>query len=202
MQNQVVVYDNGELELKVSVENESVWLNRVQMAELFDRDIKTIGKHINNDLATLLDTDRIDNIFNVGKDDSKKGYIYILKSLSNDDRITTKRNLYKIGFSTIDVETRIKNAKLEPTYLMADVAIVSSFEVYNINPHKLEQLIHKFFSYSCLDIDIVDAKGDIYKPREWFIVPLDVIEEVIELIISAKIINYKYDIENEKIISI
>ena len=48
MQKQVIVYDNGELELNVSIKNESVWLNRVQMAELFDRDIKTIGKHINN----------------------------------------------------------------------------------------------------------------------------------------------------------
>ncbi|MCB4782599.1 MAG: virulence RhuM family protein, partial [Sulfurovum sp.] len=44
----VVVYDSGEIELKVSVVNESVWLNRHQIAELFDRDIKTIGKHINN----------------------------------------------------------------------------------------------------------------------------------------------------------
>ena len=48
MQNQIIVYNNGELELKVSVENESVWLNRNQLSELFDRDVKTIGKHINN----------------------------------------------------------------------------------------------------------------------------------------------------------
>jgi len=47
-QNQIIVYNNGELELKVSVENESVWLNRNQLSELFDRDVKTIGKHINN----------------------------------------------------------------------------------------------------------------------------------------------------------
>jgi len=44
----LVVYNNGEIELKVSVENETVWLNRQQMAKLFDRDVKTIGKHINN----------------------------------------------------------------------------------------------------------------------------------------------------------
>ena len=46
--NQVIIYNNGELELKVSIDNETVWLNRQQMAKLFDRDIKTIGKHINN----------------------------------------------------------------------------------------------------------------------------------------------------------
>ncbi len=44
----IIVYNDGELELKVSVEQESVWLNRNQIAELFGRDVKTIGKHINN----------------------------------------------------------------------------------------------------------------------------------------------------------
>ena len=48
MKNQVIIYNDGEIELKVSFEKESVWLNRNQLAELFDRDVKTIGKHINN----------------------------------------------------------------------------------------------------------------------------------------------------------
>lgn len=46
--SEIVIYNDGELELKVSVENETVWLNRNQIAELFDRDVKTIGKHIGN----------------------------------------------------------------------------------------------------------------------------------------------------------
>ncbi len=44
----IVVYNDGELELKVSVNIETVWLNRTQLSELFGRDVKTIGKHINN----------------------------------------------------------------------------------------------------------------------------------------------------------
>jgi hypothetical protein len=48
MKNQAIIYNDGEIELKVSLEKESVWLNRNQLAELFDRDVKTIGKHINN----------------------------------------------------------------------------------------------------------------------------------------------------------
>ena len=44
----IIVYNDGELELKVSLENETVWLNRNQIAELFGRDVKTIGKHITN----------------------------------------------------------------------------------------------------------------------------------------------------------
>ncbi|MEA1956247.1 MAG: RhuM family protein [Campylobacterota bacterium] len=43
-----VIFNDGELELNVSVNNETVWLNRNQISELFGRDIKTIGKHINN----------------------------------------------------------------------------------------------------------------------------------------------------------
>ena len=164
--------------------------------------LRSLGKGLsdNGSLVTELDTDRADNLFNIVEDDSKNGYIYILKSLSNDDKISTKRNLYKIGFSTTAVETRIRNAKQDPTYLMADVQIISSFEIYNVNPYKLEQLIHKFFSNSCLDVDIVDGTGMIHKPREWFVAPIEVIEEAIELIINGEIINYKYDLNSEKIV--
>jgi len=95
---------------------------------------------------------------NVTQDDIESGYIYILKSLSRDDRIITKRNLYKIGFSTIPVEERIKNAENDPTYLMSKVQIVETFQCFNVNPHKLEQLLHKFFAKSCLNIDITDNK--------------------------------------------
>jgi len=143
------------------------------------------------------DETQIEGLFYIQPQDIQKGYIYILKSLSQEDRIQTKRNLYKIGFSTTKVETRVKNASQDPTYLMAEVKIVSVFEVYNINPQKLEQLIHKFFSNSCLDIDIVDNKGVIHKPREWFIVPLNVIKKAIELIINGEIVHYHYDAINE-----
>ena len=135
----------------------------------------------------------------ITSDDKQNGYIYIVSSLSKDDRISTKSNLFKIGFSTTEVATRIKNAKKDPTYLMAQVKTVASYEVYNVNPHKLEQLIHKFFSNTCLDIDILDEKGSIHRPREWFIVPLDIIEEAIELIINGKIINYHYNELSEQI---
>ncbi len=164
--------------------------------------LRSLGKGLYEDGYFVSEhEDRIMNDLNqIAKEDTQNGYIYILKSLSNDDRIATKRNLYKIGFSTTDVETRIKNASQDPTYLMADVQVVSVFEVYNVNPHKLEQLIHKFFSNSCLDIDIVDEKGSIHKPREWFVAPLNVIEEAIELIISGKIVDYIYDYNKETII--
>lgn len=143
----------------------------------------------------------LNKLHNITDDDKQNGYIYILKSLSTDDRIATKRNLYKIGFSTTTVETRIKNAKEDPTYLMADVKTMAAYEVYNVNPHKLEQLIHQFFGNSCLDIDIVGDNGKVHRPREWFVAPLEAIEEAIELIINGRIVDYRYDSSSERIVS-
>jgi len=105
-----------------------------------------------------------------------------------------------IGYSTIPVAQRIKNAIHEPTYLMAPVKIKSVYETYNMNTQKFEQLIHRFFGKVCLNIDIFGDDGKRYTPREWFIAPFEIIEEVIYLIISEKIINYRYDDKNEKLI--
>lgn len=164
--------------------------------------LRSLGKGLYDDGYFVSEhEDRVlDKLSQINSEDKQNGYIYILKSLSSDDRIVTKQNLYKIGFSTTDIETRIKNAKKDPTYLMAEVQTVSAYEVYNVNPHKLEQLIHKFFSSSCLDIDIVDGNGKVHRPREWFITPLEVIEEAVALIISGKIIDYRYDEINDVII--
>ena len=139
---------------------------------------------------------------NISVEDKSTGYIYVLKSNSEDDRIKTMANLFKIGFSSTSIEDRIKNAENEPTYLMAAVSLVSAYETYNINPHKLEQLLHKFFGHSCLNIDIQGTDGQIHRPREWFIAPINVIESSIELIISGAIVNYKYDSETERIVEV
>ena len=142
----------------------------------------------------------LDGLSQINENDRQNGYIYVLKSLSKDDRILTKRNLHKIGFSTTPVNDRIKNAKNDPTYLMADVKVVAVFEVYNINPQKLEQLIHRFFTKSRLDLEIVGSDGKIYHPKEWFIAPLKVIEEAINLLINGRIVDFEYDEEKEEIV--
>jgi len=87
------------------------------------------------------------------------GWIYILKSASTNPTITGISNLYKIGFSYVPVDDRIKNAKTEATYLYADVKKVATYACYNRNADKLEQLIHRFFGYVCLDVDLFDERG-------------------------------------------
>ena len=129
----------------------------------------------------------------VNEGDIEFGYIYILKSKSNKQEIREIQHLYKIGFSETTVEDRIKNASQEPTYLMADVRIVVTYKCYNMNPQKLEQLLHNFFGNSCLNIDVFDNEGNRHTPREWFIAPLGIIDEAIRLILTGDIVKYRYD---------
>jgi hypothetical protein len=135
----------------------------------------------------------------ITEEDKEAGYIYVLKSKSKDSRIASISNLYKIGYSKTDITERIKNAEKEPTYLMAPVEYIAGWQCYNLNPQKFEQLIHNFFGKACLEIDVFDEKGKRHTPREWFIAPLNIIEQAITLIISGEIIRYRYDTENETI---
>ena len=84
--------------------------------------------------------------------------------------------------------------------MFADVEIIDSRVCYNVNTQKLEGLIHRFFAEACLNIDLLDKSGKRYMPREWFVVPLNIIYEVIELIINGSIVNYKYDYNNSQVI--
>lgn len=142
----------------------------------------------------------IEKFSSITEEDEEAGYIYVLKSKSTDNRITSMKNLFKIGYSKTEVTERIKNAEREPTYLMAPVDYIAGWKCYNMNPQKFEQLIHNFFGNSCLEIDVFDEKGKRYTPREWFIAPIEIIEQTIELIINGKVINYRYDAENTTII--
>lgn len=137
---------------------------------------------------------------NIDEEDEAAGFIYILKSKSDKQEIKEINNLFKIGFSKVSVEERIKNAAQEPTYLMADVKIIMAYKCYNMNPHKLEQLVHGFFGRACLNVDVFDLNGNRHTPREWFIAPLHIIEQAIHYIIAGAIIKYKYDDINEEIV--
>ena len=136
----------------------------------------------------------------ITEDDDATGYIYVLSSLSSNPEIQATQDLYKIGFSRTHIEDRIKNAESEPTYLMAAVSIVTVFQCYNMNPQKLEQLLHTFFGAACLNIDIFDKNGQRHTPREWFVAPLNIIEDAINLVLNGEIVHCKYDLEIQKIV--
>lgn len=145
--------------------------------------------------------EQFDNHFSgITDEDKESGFIYILKSKSDKPDIKDIKHLYKIGFSTTTVEERIKNAAQEPTYLMDEVRIVMTYKCFNMNTHKLELLLHNFFGSSCLNVDVFDNLGNRHTPREWFIAPLDIIEQAVQLIISGEIVKYRYDGEKEEIL--
>lgn len=159
--------------------------------------LRSLGKRLSNAGYAIKDNLEITTIEH---EDSEMGYIYVLKSLSDNPNIALTKNLFKIGFSTTSVEDRIKNAEQDPTYLMAPVSIVSTYRCFNMNPQRFERLIHRFFNESCLDIEITDNSGKKYIPKEWFIAPIVVIGKVIELIIKGEIVNYTYDKNTELIV--
>jgi len=168
--------------------------------------LRSLGKAlIKNGKAVTANIDKFDEDFlktfnNITDEDDETGFIYLLKSDSMDENISSIANLHKIGYSKSDVTERIKNAENEPTYLMASVSIVGIWQCFNMNPQKFEQLLHNFFGMTCLDLDVFDDNGKRHRPQEWFIVPIEAINQAIEMIINGSIINYRYDQESESIV--
>lgn len=136
----------------------------------------------------------------LGEGDAATGFIYVLRSLSTDARIQGIPHLHKIGFSRQPVVNRIKNAPQEPTYLLAEVEVIAEYQVGNVNPQKLELLLHRFFAEACLNLDVFDQAGQRHSPREWFVVPLPVIDQAIRLLLAGQILDYAYDPERQQLV--
>ena len=97
------------------------------------------------------------------------------------------------------MERRIANARLDPTFLMADVEIVATYELYNINRAKLENLIHQVFGAARLDVEIKDRFGQPIVPKEWFLAPLFAVDEAVSRIRDGTITGYVYDPKTAKL---
>ncbi len=125
--------------------------------------------------------------------DLESGAIYVLRSKSDHPTIAEHRDLiHKIGVTGGSVEARVANAAKDATYLLAGVEIIASYSLFNINRVKLEALIHRVFAAAQVDLTINDRFGNPVKPREWFLVPLNVIDEVVSRIRDGSIIDYRY----------
>ncbi|WP_420393247.1 GIY-YIG nuclease family protein [Acuticoccus sp.] len=134
-------------------------------------------------------------------DDLASGTIYVLRSKSDHPLVAADRGiLHKIGVTGGNVARRIANVKLDPTFLMADVEIVATYELFNINRTKLENLIHRVFDPARLDIEITDRFGNPVIPREWFLVPRFVVDEAVERIKDGTITEYTYDPQTARLV--
>lgn len=155
-----------------------------------DIKFRTITKNLSVDGYSIVDcsymtTEELEQHFTLNDNDVESGTIYVLRSKSTRPEISSIKNLYKIGFTVTSVESRIANARNEPTYLCADVEVVATWKVYNVKSSTFEALIHKLFAAVQLQVAI-----DGHQPKEWFVVPFNIIEEAVTAIISGKLIEY------------
>lgn len=155
-----------------------------------DIKFRTITKNLSVDGYSIMDCSEMspedfEECFTLTDKDVESGTIYVLRSKSSRPEIAAIKDLYKIGFTVTSVESRIANAKNEPTYLCADVEVVATWKVYNVKSSTFEALIHKLFALVQLQVTV-----DGHRPKEWFIVPFKVIEEAVTAIISGKPIEY------------
>ena len=127
-------------------------------------------------------------------EDQASGTIYVLRSKSNHPLVATNREVvHKIGVTGGDISRRLGAAKIDPTFLMAEVEIVAIYKLFNINRAKLERLIHRIFEPARLNIEVKDRFGNSVIPQEWFLVPLLAIDEAVAKIKDRSISELVYD---------
>jgi len=171
-----VIYDNGT--------ESDLLLRSLQRALNKDKASRRIDKLDLGPLFSNLEAE----------DDIQTGYIYVLRSQSEDPFIQEHRSIiHKIGVTGGDVKKRVANAKKDPTYLLADVEIVAEFKLMNIDRTKLEALLHKFFDSARLDVKLEDRFGIPVQPKEWFFLPLSVVQEAVEKIRAGSLHQFQYD---------
>lgn len=171
-----VIFDNG---------TESGMLMRSLQRQLNEDEA---GRRISDPAPGPLFADRADD------GETETGTIYVLRSKSDHPVVAEHRQvMHKIGVTSGSVEGRIVGAERSSTYLLAGVEVVATYKVYGVNCQKLESLIHKVFSAAQINLSIPDRFGHMVKPREWFLVPIGVIDEAVQRIRDRSILSYRYD---------
>lgn len=171
-----VIFDNG---------TESGMLMRSLQRQLNEDDA---GRRITDPAPGPLFADKAED------GEAETGTIYVLRSKSDHPVVAEHRQImHKIGVTSGSVETRISGAEKSSTYLLAGVEVVATYKVYNVNCQKLEALIHKVFAAAQINLSIPDRFGHMVKPREWFLVPLHVIDEAVDRIRDRSILGVAYD---------
>jgi hypothetical protein len=169
--------------------------------------VRSLQRGLNKDKSSRRITEpEIGPLFSgeASEDELASGIIYIVRSKSNHPFIAENRTvIHKIGVTgATDVKKRFANAKKDPTFLLADVEVVGTVKLSNINRVRLEALLHRFFAETRLDLVLKDRFGEKIVPREWFVVPLPIINEVLDKLISGEIVNYRYDVSSGKVMPV
>jgi hypothetical protein len=122
------------------------------------------------------------------------GTLYVLRSRSTHPTIAAHRDLiHKIGITGGPVEARIAGAADDATYLLAEVDVVATYKLYDVHRTRLEALIHRVLNKVRFDAEIPDRFGKPVRPREWFLVPLPIIDEIVARIADGTLAGMIYD---------
>lgn len=174
-----VIFSNGT--------ESDLLLRSLQRALYKDAEGRTGRRLVKADAGPLFSDDWEDG-------DIQSGTIYVLRSRSSHPYVVQHRELiHKIGVTGGKVETRIANAENESTYMLAGVDIAATYKLSGINRIKLEGIFHRIFAAAQLDLAIQDRFGKEVRPHEWFLVPLNVIDEAVQRIRDGSITNVRYD---------
>ena len=177
-----VIYDNGT--------ESDILMRSLQRALNKDE----TGRRVTDPIAGPLFTGE------PGDEADASGTIYVCRSKSDNEFVASNRDLvHKIGVTSTSIDKRISNAENDPTFLLAGVTVVATYELYGIDRNKLEKLLHRFFAPARLKIEIKDRFGRPVIPQEWFCVPFESIEEAVDRIKDGSIVDYTYDFKEAQI---
>lgn len=171
------ISDNGKENARMHVVYENGTENKELLLQSLASSLYSKERH-GRMVTDIIDAESLAESFG---EEFTSGYIYVLKSLSSNPDIAKLQNLYKIGFTKNEVSTRTSNAENEVTYLNAPVKLVLSAEIKNVNAQKLEKALHHSFS----DRQVIFQDNQYRKATEWYIVPIDEIENKINEIIAS-----------------
>ena len=133
--------------------------------------------------------------------DVETGHIYVVRSNSENEYIAEHRDMiHKIGMTKGDLKRRLSRARKDPTFLLADVELVASYTLSNIHPTKLENLLHSFFAEARLDVTLRDRFGEAVTPREWFMLPLGVIDDAIQRLLDGELKHFRFDAKTVRLV--
>jgi hypothetical protein len=129
------------------------------------------------------------------------GTVYVVRSKSKEPAIAEVSGiLLKIGVTTQEVRRRIADARNDPTFLLAPVELVATYDLVNLNWRKVEGLLHRFFDAARpRDLWITDRFGKKVRPREWFYVLPEHVSRAVQTIRDGTLHELEYDPESQTI---
>lgn len=128
----------------------------------------------------------------IHNDDLASGIIYVQQSRSDHRFIVKHRELiHKIGVTGGSVEARVANAAKDLTFLFECVDIVRRYRLFNISRSKQQAMLHRVCAKARLDVGLRDRFQQPVQPRAWFLVPLDVVDEVVSKFEDGTIVEFR-----------